>query len=50
MTPLSLDDARRIVSDYIGHYNDVRLHSAIGYIAPTDKLNGKDKDILKNVI
>src|SRR5439155_19688663 len=30
--PLSLDDARRIVSDYVGHYNHVRLHSAIGYV------------------
>jgi transposase InsO family protein len=47
MTPLSLDDARRIVADYIEHYNNVRLHSAIGYIAPADKLNGKDKVIFK---
>ena len=47
MTPLSLDDARRIVADYTGHYNNVRLHSAIGYIAPADKLNGKDKVIFK---
>ena len=40
--PLSLDDARRIVADYVTHYNHVRLHSAIGYIAPTDKLDGRD--------
>lgn len=46
-TPLSLDDARRIVADYIEHYNTVRLHSAIGYIAPADKLNGRDKAIFK---
>jgi putative transposase len=39
--PLSLDDARRIVSDYVGHYNTARLHSAIGYIAPKNKLEGK---------
>jgi putative transposase len=43
--PLSLDDARRIVSDYIDHYNLVRLHSAIGYITPADKLAGRDKEI-----
>ncbi|MGZ6210347.1 MAG: IS3 family transposase [Syntrophales bacterium] len=46
-TPLSLDDARRIVAEYIEYYNTGRLHSAIGYIAPADKLNGRDKDIFK---
>ena len=40
--PLSLDDARRIVADYTTHYNTVRLHSAIGYVTPKDKLDGKD--------
>jgi len=45
--PLSLDDARRIVEKYIGHYNNVRLHSAIGYVAPADKLNGRDQAIFK---
>lgn len=43
--PLSLDDARRLVSDYVAYYNNVRLHSAIGYIAPRDKLEGRDKEI-----
>jgi putative transposase len=37
-TPLSLDDARRVVADFVAHYNQVRLHSAIGYVAPADKL------------
>jgi putative transposase len=46
--PLSLDDARRLVADYVAHYNDVRLHSAIGYITPRDKLAGRDKDISDN--
>lgn len=46
-TPLSLDDARRLVAEYIEHYNTVRLHSAIGYIAPADRLNGKEKEIFK---
>jgi len=41
-TPLSLEDARRIVSEYVGHYNNVRLHSAIGYVAPKDKIEGKE--------
>ena len=43
--PLSLDDARRIVADYVAHYNTVRLHSAIGYVTPKDKLDGRDQDI-----
>ena len=44
-TPLSLEDARRIVADFVAHYNEVRLHSAIGYIAPADKLAGRDPTI-----
>src|SRR5207237_1000469 len=32
--PLSLEDAQRIVALWVNHYNTVRLHSAIGYIAP----------------
>jgi putative transposase len=44
--PLSLDDARRIVAQYTEHYNNVRLHSAIGYVAPKDKLEGRDRAIL----
>jgi putative transposase len=46
-TPLSLDDARRLVADYIAHYNTVRLHSAIGYITPADKLAGREEEIFK---
>ncbi len=46
LTPLSLEDARRIVADYVAHYNLVRLHSAIGYLTPKDKLDGKEKEIL----
>jgi putative transposase len=43
--PLSLDEARRIVSEYIAHYNEVRLHSAIGYVTPKDMLEERDKTI-----
>lgn len=46
-TPLTLDEARRLVTEYIIHYNTVRLHSAIGYVTPADKLNGRDKEIFK---
>ncbi len=44
-TPISLEDAVRIVGRYVEHYNQVRLHSAIGYIAPADKLAGRETDI-----
>jgi putative transposase len=43
--PLSLEDARRIVADYVAHYNQVRLHSAIGYVTPNDRLLGNDAAI-----
>ena len=46
-TPLSLEDARRLVAEYIGYDNTIRLHSAIGYIAPADKLNGREKEIFE---
>jgi transposase InsO family protein len=46
-TPLDLDDARRMVGEYIEHYNHVRLHSAIGYVSPHDKLRGRDAEIFK---
>jgi putative transposase len=38
--PASLAEARRLVADYVEHYNHVRLNSAVGYITPADKLNG----------
>jgi hypothetical protein len=44
-TPLSLDDARRLVTNYVAEYNEVRLHSALGYVTPIDKLHGREKAI-----
>ncbi len=44
-TPLSLDDARRLVDGYVVHYNTVRLHGAIDYVTPKDKLEGREKKI-----
>ena len=41
-TPLSLEDALRLVADYVRRYNEERLHSAIGYVTPADKLAGRD--------
>jgi putative transposase len=39
--PLSLEDAQRLVADYVRRYNEVRLHSAIGYVTPADQLAGR---------
>ncbi len=44
-TPLTLEDARRLVAKYVQQYNEVRLHSALGYIAPADKLAGREAEI-----
>jgi len=44
-TPLSLDDARRLAAKYIEYYNTERLHSALGYVTPMDKLEGRNKKI-----
>ena len=41
----SLEDARRRVAEYVRHYNEARLHSAIGYVTPADKLAGLEKAI-----
>jgi transposase InsO family protein len=45
--PLSLDEARIMVEKFVGYYNNIRLHSAIGYVAPVDKLNGREQEIFK---
>jgi putative transposase len=44
-TPLSLEDARRVVSEFVEHYNTVRLHSALGYVTPQDRLEGRHTEI-----
>ncbi|MBV5319414.1 MAG: IS3 family transposase [Chlorobium phaeobacteroides] len=44
---LSLEEARTQIAEYIRYYNEERLHSAIGYIAPKDKLEGRDRQIFK---
>jgi putative transposase len=41
----SIEDARRVVQQYVTHYNEVRLHSAIGYVTPHTKLAGKEKEV-----
>ncbi len=44
-TPLTLEDARRLIQRYVDHYNTVRLHSAIGFVTPQDMLAGRQAEI-----
>ena len=44
-TPLNLADARRVVGDFVEEYNTTRLHSAIGYVTPQDRLEGRHTQI-----
>jgi transposase InsO family protein len=44
-TPLNLEDARRVVEEFVTHYNTVRLHAAIGYVTPKDMLEGRQARI-----
>ncbi len=39
--PQTLEEARELVARFVAHYNNVRLHSAIGYITPADFLAGR---------
>jgi transposase InsO family protein len=41
----TLDEAQHRISSYVAHYNTVRLHSALGYVTPADKLIGLEKEI-----
>lgn len=46
-TPVSLSDAKRVVASFVEEYNTRRLHSAIGYITPEDKLLGRENEIFE---
>mgnify|MGYP001187273566 FL=1 len=43
--PATVEEARKLVATYVGHYNTERLHSAIGYVTPLDKLEGRAEAI-----
>ncbi len=43
--PQSLEEAIELVGRYIDHYNNERLHGAIGYVSPKDMLEGRQKEI-----
>ena len=47
LTPLSLADARKVIEDFVAYYNEVRLHSAIGYVTPKTRLEGRHELLFK---
>jgi len=44
-TPLTQQDAWRLIERHAGHHNAVRLHGAIGYVRPLDMLAGRQAQI-----
>jgi transposase InsO family protein len=38
--PADVAEARQRIAAFVDHYNHARLHSALSYITPADKLNG----------
>lgn len=47
MSPLTVEDARRAMTRFVDYYNNERLHSAIDYVSPRDKLEGRAPAILR---
>ena len=43
--PLSLENALDLVAQYVGYYNQKRLHSVLGYVTPQDFLAGRQAAI-----
>jgi transposase InsO family protein len=44
-SPVTEDELRRIIETFVSNYNKNRLHAAIGYLAPLDKLEGRGEAI-----
>lgn len=44
--PATPDEARRVVTGFVAHYNHHRLHSAIEYVTPADRLAGRHNAIV----
>ncbi len=44
-TPLTLEEARQVVTRFVAQYNEQRLHSALGFVTPRAKLEGQEQQI-----
>jgi putative transposase len=40
-----VEDAFRVVKRYVTHYNEVRLHAALGYVTPVDRMANRHQEI-----
>jgi putative transposase len=43
--PGTLEEAKNMITRFVAHYNNERLHSAIDYVAPADRLAGRHDEI-----
>src|SRR5437868_6515660 len=43
--PVSYDDGLQVATRYVDYYNTTRLHSAIGYVTPLCRLEGRQHEI-----
>ena len=43
--PLTVEDARHLIAQYVDVYNHQRLHSALGYVTPGDWLEGRQAQV-----
>jgi hypothetical protein len=41
----SVEEAKRRIPSYVDRYNNVQLHSALGYVTPADKLIGLEQEM-----
>lgn len=41
------EDGCRLIGEFVKYYNDIRLHSAINYVAPKIKLAGQEQSIFQ---
>jgi putative transposase len=44
---IDFEDGCRLISAFVEYSNTQRLHSAIGYVTPVDKLNGREALIVR---
>jgi hypothetical protein len=41
-----LEEAKKVIGGYVKHYNEERLHSAIEYVTPKTKLEGREREVI----